>query len=66
MRRAVEDANIPHPGLEPPGRVTISVGVTVWGPTEGGSDSALRSADEALYVAKTGGRNRVAASKAAA
>jgi two-component system, cell cycle response regulator len=46
--------------------VTVSIGVSVvGGPTED-VHSLLRRADEALYAAKTGGRNRVMISRAAA
>ena len=40
--------------------VTISVGLAVCEPRDADSEALLRRADEALYVAKHGGRNRVA------
>ena len=61
MRAAVESLGIPHPGLDPPGVVTISVGVARGrGADDGGTDATLTSADAALYRAKQDGRNRVA------
>jgi diguanylate cyclase (GGDEF)-like protein len=63
LHRAVVEAGIPHPGNQPAGVVTISVGVAT---SSAGSPAiaadVLRSADEALFEAKRGGRNRVAAS----
>jgi len=43
---------------EPLGTVTFSAGIAQLQPGEGGDDM-LRRADEALYCAKSGGRNRV-------
>jgi len=51
----------PFPGREtqPQGKVTVSMGIAAF--PEDGSDSStlLHRADEALYQAKNGGRNRV-------
>jgi diguanylate cyclase (GGDEF)-like protein len=60
LRRAVEERGIPHPGLRPPGFVTLSAGVAELAP--GGATSVERlvaDADAALYRAKELGRNRV-------
>lgn len=60
VRAAVEALAIPHSG-NAGGVVTCSVGATVEAPTVGGTSEALmRHADDALYAAKTAGRNRVA------
>jgi diguanylate cyclase (GGDEF)-like protein len=56
MRVAVEAAGLKAPGGGP---LTVSVGVASRGPGESAED-VLRHADEALYFAKDGGRNRVA------
>ncbi|HEV3399083.1 MAG TPA: diguanylate cyclase [Actinomycetes bacterium] len=57
IRKAVEDAAIPHPGRPAPETVvTLSVGVA---PGEGDVESFLLAADEALYRAKSQGRNRM-------
>ena len=62
LRGAIEGAKIPHAGNQPSGVVTISVGVASHGADAAAGDEELLSrADQALYVAKSGGRNRVAA-----
>jgi two-component system cell cycle response regulator len=61
MRAAVEALAVPHPGLDPPGVVTVSGGVAAFEPERGdGVARLLKRADTALYEAKEGGRNRVA------
>jgi diguanylate cyclase (GGDEF)-like protein len=40
-------------------RITASFGIAPFGPEDTGLDLRLRQADEALYAAKRGGRNRV-------
>lgn len=61
-RRAVEQLAIPHPGrVGPPDVVTMSVGVAYFDPNDPSPiEDALKRADQALYFAKTSGRNRVA------
>jgi two-component system, cell cycle response regulator len=58
MRMAIEALGIPHPGLTPPGVVTVSGGVACLGPDETVA-SLLSRADTALYRAKRDGRNRI-------
>jgi diguanylate cyclase (GGDEF)-like protein len=41
--------------------ITVSIGVTSNRPDEADIDELLARADRALYMAKTGGRNRIAA-----
>ncbi len=41
----------------------ISIGVTEWQPKTGSIEDLLRAADQALYAAKSGGRDRVVASR---
>ena len=60
MRRAVADMHIEHRGSDVVRHVTISVGVAAVAPNLSRSASgALQLADEALYQAKVGGRDRV-------
>jgi len=63
MRGAIEALQIPHPGLTPPGVVTVSGGVACVG-----SDDTLAKllgrADAALYRAKAAGRNRIVVGEA--
>ena len=60
MRRAVAELNIDHQGSTARRRVTISLGVAAVAPNLSRSPSgALQLADEALYQAKVGGRDRV-------
>jgi diguanylate cyclase (GGDEF)-like protein len=54
LRAAVE--RIQHPVAD---RLTISIGVAVASANEPDEDAAVISADERLYDAKRGGRNRV-------
>ena len=58
--RAVAELREPHAEAES-GIVTISVGVTATVPMAGLPDQLIKVADEVLYSAKRGGRNRVAA-----
>lgn len=60
LRRAVQTLDIEHRASPTSPAVTISIGVAVVEPTEGRTpQGALQSADQALYAAKVGGRNRV-------
>jgi len=56
--RATVEASRPVVG-EQPLLVTVSVGWATSRPPCGSFDTAIRAADEAMYRAKRGGRNRV-------
>jgi diguanylate cyclase (GGDEF)-like protein len=57
LRQSVGRLTVPGAAGHPP--ITISVGVAEVAPEEADAKSFLRRADEALYRAKRGGRNRV-------
>ena len=60
IRQAVEDLALAHDARADCPFVTISIGVAVAAPTNGGSvEQLIAAADGALYEAKQAGRNRV-------
>jgi diguanylate cyclase (GGDEF)-like protein len=62
LRQSIQDLAIPHPGLRAEGSVTISAGVAAIVPgtgLEADFSPLVEEADEALYRAKSNGRNRV-------
>ncbi len=61
MRQAVMELGLSHQRSPVADVVTLSIGVVSWVPTDHTtSEQMLLAADEALYEAKRGGRNRVA------
>jgi two-component system chemotaxis family response regulator WspR len=61
-RGALAALALPHP-REDGCAVTMSIGVASMVPDDGGPDTLLAAADTALYTAKRGGRDRVAAAE---
>lgn len=61
LRATVEALRIPHPGNDPYGVVTISLGAVLLAPADlaASDDDWFGRADAALYEAKRAGRNRV-------
>ena len=60
IRRSVEELGLPHRGLGMSANVTISIGLSSADRfLSEGPDRLFKSADEALYLAKDQGRNRV-------
>ncbi|MFL5846682.1 MAG: diguanylate cyclase [Solirubrobacteraceae bacterium] len=58
-RAAIEDAQFDHPDNRPSGVVTLSAGVSIAAAGDT-PEQVLQRADDALYAAKSAGRNRVA------
>ncbi|BAQ74967.1 MULTISPECIES: sensor domain-containing diguanylate cyclase [unclassified Pseudomonas] len=54
-------ASIAAADIDTVGHITVSLGVSLWQPGEGSITAALEKADQLLYLAKQGGRNRVVA-----
>lgn len=59
LRSTVEGLAIAHPGLGRDGLLTVSVGFAVREGVDDGPSRMMKRADDALYAAKRGGRNRV-------
>lgn len=58
---AIDRAAVPHPASPDSDRVTVSIGVASADAFFGNESELLTLADELLYAAKNGGRNRVVA-----
>jgi diguanylate cyclase (GGDEF)-like protein len=59
IRTGIESYNFLHGEKQPMGRLTISGGVAAYPDCGSTSTEVLQRADEALYQAKNGGRNRI-------
>jgi diguanylate cyclase (GGDEF)-like protein len=59
LRQRIADYAFAHGDGQPGGRLTVSVGVASYPEDAGDAEALVRSADEALYKAKSGGRNCV-------
>jgi diguanylate cyclase (GGDEF)-like protein len=59
IRRRVERTHFPHGKMQPLGAVTVSIGISSFGPHLDTPASVIYAADQALYVAKSRGKNCV-------
>ena len=59
VKRNVADTRFPNESAQPNGNLTVSIGVATFSPTASTITELIREADNALYRAKNGGRNRV-------
>ncbi|HYO99808.1 MAG TPA: diguanylate cyclase [Pyrinomonadaceae bacterium] len=59
IRTRVEKSSYPHGESQPHGAVTVSIGVSAFGPKLETPASIIGAADHALYVAKSRGKNCV-------
>jgi diguanylate cyclase (GGDEF)-like protein len=59
IRRRVESTPFPHASGRVGGIITVSVGISSFGPGLETPESVVRAADQALYRAKSRGRNRL-------
>jgi diguanylate cyclase (GGDEF)-like protein len=59
LRRAVQNSNFQIEGLEGHERLTISIGIAVYGPDANSRQKLIECSDAALYAAKSRGRNQV-------
>lgn len=61
VRGAIEREVFPFGEFQPLGRVSVSIGVSAQPPHSGTFEEVLEAADQALYLSKEEGRNRVTA-----
>ncbi len=59
IRRRVERTHFPHDKAQPLGAVTVSIGISAFGVDIDTPASVIYAADQALYVAKSRGKNCV-------
>ncbi|HEX8635084.1 MAG TPA: diguanylate cyclase [Pyrinomonadaceae bacterium] len=59
IRSRVEKSSYPHRESQPGGAVTVSIGISAFGPKLETPSSIIGAADHALYVAKSRGKNCV-------
>jgi diguanylate cyclase (GGDEF)-like protein len=65
IRRRIERTHFPHGKSQPLGAVTVSIGISSYGPDFDTPATLIYSADQALYLAKSHGKNTVETYEAA-
>jgi len=66
IRLTIENTKFPNGEKQPLGKVTVSMGVSEFPSFVNDGQALIRSADDALYKVKQGGRNRVCMAEAPA
>ncbi|MCA1640685.1 MAG: sensor domain-containing diguanylate cyclase [Acidobacteria bacterium] len=61
IRRRVERTSFEHREKQPGGAVTVSIGISSFAPKVDSPESIIGAADQALYLAKSRGKNRIEA-----
>lgn len=61
IRRRVERTAFPNRESQPGGAVTVSIGISAFGPKVDTHETIIGAADQALYLAKSRGKNRIEA-----
>jgi diguanylate cyclase (GGDEF)-like protein len=61
IRRRIERTQFPHGKSQPTGAVTVSIGISSFSPELDAPASIIYAADQALYLAKSRGKNCVEA-----
>jgi diguanylate cyclase (GGDEF)-like protein len=61
IRRRVERASFPHRESQPGGAVTVSIGISAFAQKVDTAETIIGAADQALYLAKSRGKNRAEA-----
>jgi diguanylate cyclase (GGDEF)-like protein/PAS domain S-box-containing protein len=63
VRQGIADTRFFNEHLQPNKNLTVSIGVATYSPSLANLEDLLRAADNALYRAKKGGRNRIEGTK---
>jgi diguanylate cyclase (GGDEF)-like protein len=64
LRKTIEETEFPNQENQPNGNLTVSIGISSFPLIAGTSSGVLKAADDALYMVKETGRNKVMLGKA--